>query len=343
MMRPGWQVLRIAPHFEIVLKRKLNMNRRVQRSGGRLRAAVFALAFLVTSFSGVAAQDRQQVKPEPLTVGSAISSMLTVGESALVEASRLLQSDPYWQFRSASYSNAGLMSERDEMRLGSQLSVEVARRYTIVSQGQERINRIGQRVARASRRPNLNYRFHIIRSKELNAFSGPGGHIYVTTGLMSMANDDELASVLSHEVSHVVARHSLKTIQQSQTLRGLAELFGSVTGVVGGTAQELGTAAAQIVASGLLAVHNREEEREADFLGLHALAKAGFNTQGMLTMFQKIQNVGEKDRNLLGAIFADHPDVDERIENTRYEINRLHGKSIRAGTSLHKFKQGWTG
>ena len=292
----------------------------------RLKVFAFTLALFAASFSSVAAQDRPQVKPEPLSVGSVISSMLTMGESALSEVSRPLQSDPYWQFRSASYSNAGLMSERDELRLGSELHVEIAKRHTIVSQGQERANRLGQRVARASRRPNLTYRFHVIRSTEINAFSGPGGHIYVTTALLNLANDDELASVLSHEVSHIVARHSLKTIQQSQTLRGLAELFGSVTGIAGDTAKEFGTAAAQIAASGLLAVHNREEEREADYLGLHALAKAGFNTQGMLTMFQKIQNVGEKDRNLLGAIFADHPAVDERIENTRYEINRLRGK-----------------
>lgn len=293
------------------------------RHKSRLRAFVFALALLGASFASVAAQDKPQLKTEPLSVGSIISSMLTMGESAIVEVSRPLQSDPYWQFRSASYSNAGLLSERDEMRLGGELNVEVAKRYTIVSQGQARANRIGQRVARASRRPNLAYRFHVIRSQELNAFSGPGGHIYVTTALMNLANDDELAAVLSHEVSHIVARHSLKTIQQSQTLRGLAELFGSVTGIAGNTAQEFGTAAAQIVASGMLAVHNREEEREADFLGLHALNQAGFNTQGMLTMFEKIQNVGEKDRNLLGSIFADHPAVDERIANTRYEINRM--------------------
>ena len=141
--------------------------------------------------------------------------------------------------------------------------------------------------------------------------------------MINLANDDELASVLSHEVSHIVARHSLKTIQQSRTLRGLADLFGSVTGIAGDTAQEYGTAAASIVASGLLAVHNREEEREADFLGVRAVSKAGFNTQGMITMFQKIQGVAQKDRSLVNSIFADHPDVDERIENTRYEINRM--------------------
>jgi predicted Zn-dependent protease len=292
---------------------------------GRLKTLVFALALLVASFSIAAAQEssRQQQKTEPLTLSSALSSLLSAGESTFTEASRLLQSDPYWQFRSASYSNSGLMSERDEMRLGNQLNLEIGKKYKIVPTGQERANRIGQRVAHVSLRPNIAYRFHVISDKEINAFSGPGGHIYITTALMNLANDDELASVLSHEVSHIVARHSLKSIQQSQALRGLADLFGAVTGIAGDTAQEFGTAAAQIVASGLLAVHNREEEREADFLGLRAMAKAGFNPQGMVTMFQKIQKVGEKDKNLLGSLFADHPDVDERIENTRYEINRM--------------------
>ncbi len=290
---------------------------------GRLKTFAFALALLIASFSNLIAQDKQQLKPEPLSVGSAISTIVTVGENALTEATRLFQSDPYWQFRDARYSNQGLMSEQDEMRLGNQLNIEIRKKYKIVAVGQERVNRIGQRVARASLRPNMTYRFHIFQDKEINAFSGPGGHIYVTTALMNLANDDELASVLSHEVSHIVARHSLKTIQQSQTLRGLADLFGSVTGIAGDTAQEFGTAAATIAAGGLLAVHNREEEREADFLGLHTLAKAGFNQQGMVTMFQKIQKVGEKDRSLLNSIFADHPDVDERIENTRYEINRM--------------------
>jgi predicted Zn-dependent protease len=309
---------------ETGLKRKQNMTLRSPATG-RLTSFAFTLALLVASFSVATAQDgsRHQQKTEPLTVGSALSTILTVSENAFTEASRLLQSDPYWQFRSASYSNSGLMSEQDEVRLGNQIDAEVRKKYKIVPTGQERVNRIGQRVARASLRPKLLYRFHVISDKEINAFSVPGGHIYVTTSLLNLASDDELASVLSHEVSHIVARHSLKTIQQSQGLQGLAQLFGAVTGIAGETAQEFGTAAAQIVASGMLAVHNREEEREADFLGLRTMSRAGFNAQGMVTMFQKIQKVGNKDKSLLGSIFADHPDVDERIENTRYEINRM--------------------
>lgn len=297
------------------------MSSRVPRMG---RLTAFAFALTLFWFSTAAAQtSATQEKAEPLTVGSAVTSILSAGESAFTEVTRLLQSDPYWQFRDASYSNSGLMSEQDEVKLGNKLHEEFGRKFNIVTEGQARADRIGLRVARASLRPNLTYRFHIIREKELNAFSGPGGHIYITTALMNLASDDELASVLAHEVSHIVARHSLKTLQQSQNLRGLADLFGSVTGIAGATAQELGTAAATIVAGGLLAVHNREEEREADFLGVHALAKAGYNPQAMLTMFQKIQAAGEKDESILGLVFADHPGVNERIENTRYEISRM--------------------
>jgi predicted Zn-dependent protease len=165
-----------------------------------------------------------------------------------------------------------------------------------------------------------------MRDKEINAFATPGGHIYVTSALVNLASDQELSSVLAHEVGHVVARHSLKTLQQAQMLGGIADLISSVTGIAGDTAGQLGSMAAKIVGSGLLSINNREEEREADFLGVHTMVKAGYDSSGMVTMFQKIQRVGESDSNLLNAIFADHPEVEERIENTRYEINRMRGR-----------------
>ena len=291
----------------------------VHRHG--LLAAAFTLVLFLASLSSVSGQQKEgQQMP---TVGSAVTSIFDLGSSVLNSTASYLTEDPYSQFRGARYSNAGLLNERDEARLGDQLHIEARKRFEIISDGQERANRIGQRVARASLRPNLAYRFHIIRDKEINAFSGPGGHIYITSAMMNLANDDELASVLAHEIGHVVARHSLKTIQQSQTLGGLADLFGSITGVAGETAGELGTAAARILASGLLSVHNREEEREADFLGVRTMAKAGYSPEGMITMFQKLQRISQQDSSLLGSLFSDHPDLQERINNTRYEINRM--------------------
>ena len=302
----------------------------LQPRRGSLLAIIFTAALMLMPLAGSAsAQGRRDEASEVPAVGSPLGAIFDLGSSIVTSATGYVSADPYAQFRGSRYTNAGLISEQDEARLGNQLHLEVSKKYKITSEGQARVNRIGQRVARASLRPALAYRFHVRREDSINAFSIPGGHIYVTTALLEMANDDELASVLSHEIGHVVARHSLKTIQQSQALGSIVSLFGSITGIAGNTAGELGTAAAQIVASGLLAVHNREEEREADFLGVRAMPKAGFNAEGMVTMFQKLQNVSRSDSSLLGSLFNDHPDVQERIDNTRYEINRMRSARAR--------------
>ncbi len=231
--------------------------------------------------------------------------------------------DPYSDYRNARYSNAGLLNERDEVKLGGQLHREVTKKYNLTDVGLDRVDRIGQRCAKASLRPGLPYRFHVIQSREINGFSLPGGHIYITTALLKMANDNELASVLAHEVGHVVARHSLKTLKQSQEYNDIAKSLGELTGVAGDVARDLGVTLGQIVGAGLLTFHTREEEREADFLGVRTLPKAGFDPQGMVTMFQKLQHIEEQNSSLLGSLFSDHPDADERISNTRYEIARM--------------------
>jgi predicted Zn-dependent protease len=231
--------------------------------------------------------------------------------------------DPYADFRGTRYSNAGLLGERDEVKLGTQLHREVTKKFNLTDVGLARVDRLGQRCARVSLRPNLTYKFHVIQNREINGFSLPGGHVYVTTGLLRLANDNELASVLCHEVGHVVARHSLKTLKKSKEYDDIANSLGDITGVAGSIARDLGVTLGQIVGAGMLTVHSRDEEREADFLGVRTMMAAGFDPQGMITMFQKLQRIEEQDSDLLGSLFSDHPDAEERIENTRYEIGRM--------------------
>ena len=231
--------------------------------------------------------------------------------------------DPYADFRNARYSNAGLLNERDEIKLGTQLHREVTKKFRLTDVGLDRVDRIGQRCAKASLRPNLVYKFHVIQSRQINGFSIPGGHIYVTTAMLKLANDNELASVLAHEVGHLVARHSLKTLKQSQEYDEIAKSIGALTGVAGDAARDLGVTLVQAVGAGFLTIHTRDEEREADFLGVRTMPPAGFDPQGMVTIFQKLQRIEEQDSNLLGSLFSDHPDAQERIENTRYEIARM--------------------
>ncbi len=237
--------------------------------------------------------------------------------------------DPYSQFRDAEYSNDGLLSESDEIRLGARIHDEVTKKYKLTDVGLARVDSLGQRVARVSLRPKLGYTFHLIEGREINGFSIPGGHVYITTGLLKLANDNELASVLAHEVGHVVARHSLKTLKQRQQNTDIAEALGSITGIAGDAARDLGTTLVQIIGEGFLTIHTREEEREADYLGVRAMPRAGFDPQAMITMFQKVQRVD--DLGLLGSLFSDHPYVQERIDNTRYEINRMRREPARKG------------
>ncbi|HXT63451.1 MAG TPA: M48 family metalloprotease [Pyrinomonadaceae bacterium] len=235
--------------------------------------------------------------------------------------------DPYSDFRNVRHSNAGLLNERDEIKLGAQLHREVTKKYNLTDVGLERIERLGQRCARASVRPNILYKFHVVQMKEINGFSLPGGHVYITTALLKMANDNELASVLCHEVGHIAARHSLKTLKKRQQYNDIAKSIGELTGVAGDIGRDVGVTLGQIVGEGLLTFHSQDEEREADFLGVRDMAKAGFDPQGMITMFQKLQKIENQNPDLLGSLFSDHPDAQERIDNTRYEITRMKGQN----------------
>jgi predicted Zn-dependent protease len=235
--------------------------------------------------------------------------------------------DPYSDFRNVRYSNAGLLSETSEIKLGAQLHREVTKKYNLTDVGLERVERLGQRCARASVRPALLYKFHVVQMKEINGFSMPGGHVYITSALLKMANDNELASVLCHEVGHIAARHSLKTLKKRQEYNDIAKSIGEITGVAGDIGRDLGVALGQLAGEGLLTFHSQDEEREADFLGVRDMFKAGFDPQGMITMFQKLQRIENQTPDLLGSLFSDHPDVQERIDNTRYEIARMKGQN----------------
>jgi beta-barrel assembly-enhancing protease len=271
------------------------------------------IALLIIPLGVIAAQLRFTLRAVPTAV-----ALRTETPAAVTQLD-----DPYADFRNARYSNNGLLNEADEIKLGTQLHREITKRFRLTDVGLPRVQRLGQRCARASLRPNLPYTFHVVESREINGFSLPGGHVYVTTALLRLANDNELASVLAHEIGHIVARHSLKTLRQKQQYNEIAKSIGEVTGVAGDLGRDLGVALGQMVGEGLLTIHTRDEEREADFLGVRGMARAGFEPQAMITMFQKLERIEQQDSSLLGSLFSDHPDVDERIANTHYEIARM--------------------
>src|SRR5215510_2833426 len=254
------------------------------------------------------------------------------------------QSDPYDKFRNREYSNRGYLSEDDEMKLGEQVHRELLKQARLVEDPSlnRYINDLGQRLARNSGRPNIPWHFYIVDDKSINAFATLGGRVYVHTGLLAATTSEaQLASVLGHEIGHIVGRHGLENVKRSQkygALAGIATIAGAILG--GQAGANIGGLAGNMIAGGYLMKHSRDAEREADFLGLYDLKGAGYNTGGMVEMFEILQEVSASSTNAFGSILASHPAPSERAANTRREIaQHLRGSDHRGLNNTEDFQR----
>ncbi len=225
-----------------------------------------------------------------------------------------------------------VMSEEDEIKLGAEAAQQVEQ-YMGLSGSPELnayVDRIGQRLAKHSSRSHLVYEFHVVDMAEPNAFALPGGHIYVSRGLLVIMNsEDELAAVLGHEVGHVAGRHSAKQQTKSRgwiPLQILAGIGGAAASIV---SPDLGSAVAgmgQLPASLVLASYSRKQEKEADRLGQQYAAAEGWDpaalsaTMDALTREQEL--AGGRDPNQL-SFFDTHPTTPERAREGREYASTL--------------------
>jgi predicted Zn-dependent protease len=234
-------------------------------------------------------------------------------------------SNPYDKFRKATYSNKGLMNEQDEMRLGAQVHQQVLQKYRLNQDPEitSYVQNLGERLARASRRPDLPYRFYVIDDASVNAFSIPGGYVYVNTGLLNITqSEDELAAAIAHEIGHVVARHGLRNIKKAQHTALLFGILGVGADIATG-GSGVGRAAGELLAAGVITKNSRDFEREADYLGLYNMAALGYDPEGMVRIFQRLgASTSAKGSGGMGGIFASHPDSGERGHNTETEIQQ---------------------
>jgi len=270
--------------------------------------------------------------------------MLAVAIIGALFINVLAQSSPYDKYRDRAYSNKGYLSEEDELKLAEQVHRELLKQFRLVenSSVNEYVSSLGQRLARNSKRPNIPWRFYVVDDKSINAFATLGGRVYVHTGLLAATNSEaQLASVLGHEIGHIVGRHGLENVKRSQkygTLAGLATIAGAVLGGQAGAG--IGELAGNMIAGGYLMKHSRDAEREADYLGLYNLDRAGYNTGGMVEMFQILQEVSRSSPNAFGGVLASHPPPSERAANTRREIDeRLRGSDRKGLSNTNDFQR----
>ncbi|MGH6619624.1 MAG: M48 family metallopeptidase [Alphaproteobacteria bacterium] len=171
----------------------------------------------------------------------------------------------------------------------------------------ERVRRVGQRIAAVSGRPDLPWEFNVIQDDTPNAFALPGGKVGVHTGLFKVAqNDDQLATVMAHEVGHAIARHSAERVSQQMALElGLAGL-----GMAGSGAQ-LAQLAGSAATLGVVLPFSRKQEAEADHIGVIMMAKAGYDPRAAVTLWQ---NFGKLGGERAPEFLSTHPAPASRIQ-----------------------------
>jgi predicted Zn-dependent protease len=209
-----------------------------------------------------------------------------------------------------------LISEQEEIALGKQTDAEIKAQYGIYNDQalNAYIQRIGQDMAPLTHRPHLTYHFAVLDTPVVNAFAVPGGYVYFTRGILALMNSEaELAVVLAHELGHVNARHSVVKLSQLM----LAQLGLGVAGAISETFAKL-SGAASVGIQLLFLKFSRDDEREADALGVEYSRKAGYNPSEMVNFFESLEKLGDlSGGHSLPGFLSTHPLTSERIQNTR--------------------------
>ncbi len=210
-----------------------------------------------------------------------------------------------------------------EIALGKQLAQEVERSSKLIDDPvvTEYVNRVGQNLVRNSD-ARVPFTIKVIDSDEVNAFALPGGFFYVNSGLILRAQEEsELAGVMAHEISHVTARHGTKNATKGQILQ-LATIPLVLLGPAGlagyGLYEGLNVALPLTFLK-----FSRDAEREADFLGLQYMYKAGYDPNAYVTFFERIQADEKRRPGTIPKVFSTHPPTPDRIENAQKEIARI--------------------
>jgi predicted Zn-dependent protease len=207
-----------------------------------------------------------------------------------------------------------------EIELGKQLSQEVEKTAKFVNDPVvvEYVNRVGQNLVRNSD-CKVPFTIKVIDSDEVNAFALPGGFFYVNSGLILRADEEsELAGVMGHEIAHVCARHGTK-----QATKGDIAQIASIPAMIFIPYSWAGYALYQGLNFGIplaFLKFSRDDEREADFLGLQYMYKAGYDPNSFVAFFEKVEADEKKQPGTIPKVFADHPPTPDRIGMIQNEI-----------------------
>lgn len=248
---------------------------------------------------------------------------------------------PLFMAACASVDNISL---EDEARIGAENHPKIIEQYGGVYDNPKvtaYVASVMERIAKASDKPDMRYRITVLDSPVVNAFALPGGYTYVTRGLLALANNEaELAGVIGHEIAHVTARHGAKRQTTQQNAAILAGVLGAAinagTGIDPGVTNDV----IRLGGGAILAGYSREQEYEADNLGIQTLARAGYDPMAQADL---LVSLGRYSSYLTGSEvksssgwFDSHPNNKDRVDKAREKANsRTLPTTTRIGAARH--------
>jgi len=227
-----------------------------------------------------------------------------------------------------------LLSTQTEVSMGEDLYKSITKEYKFSTYPDkvDRLKEIGRRLSTVSDRQDYQYHFYLIDKEELNAFTTPGGFVYVYTGLFDkLKTDDAIAGVVAHELGHCAARHIAKKFQASL---GYTIVSTIILTQINDEARAIAAQSSDAAMNIVFAAFSRGDEYQADSLGIKYLFLAGYNLNGMIEAFELLQKEAKGD--YVPPWLRTHPYIEDRIKRSKEEIllapykyNHLQHKTVK--------------
>ena len=274
------------------------------------------LAIVIAAFAAVNQQLTSQIVQPPDTTQSNSSSQVPKKHESAKDDINAIGN------RKIGGTGAGnWYSLEGEIRMGREYAQVVDSQVKLLDDPivTEFVNRLGQNLVRNSD-AQVPFTIKVIDSEEVNAFSLPGGFLYVHSGLILAADDEaELAGAMAHEIAHVAARHATRQMTRSN----LASLLSIPLIFVGGGAGLAIQSIARLAVPLAFTKFSRSFETEADYLGIEYMYEAGYDPQALVSFFEKVQAQEHGKAGRVARAFASHPQTADRVTKSQAEIARI--------------------
>jgi predicted Zn-dependent protease len=213
-----------------------------------------------------------------------------------------------------------LISVPEEIAIGKAADRQVRKEMPVLHDAATTayVAKLGRRLAASARGPKYPYRFAVVNQADINAFALPGGAVWINRGALQAAtNESQVAGVIAHEIAHVAQRHAAAQLTKSMIANWGIGFLGAILGNTGGASAA--QVAAGVMANGAFLKFTRDDEREADRVGLEIMTRAGWDGRGMVEMFEILQRKTADNPGAVQVFLSSHPAPADRIRLLRQQ------------------------